>query len=194
MALRSRYRPGTAITLALALAASQAAILVLTPVLGDVAADLGVSTATAGQLRTVSGLAAAVTALAAGLVATRIGLRDLLAFGLGLLLDILVGGLSGGCCPPAPDEAKASNNVLLVVWDPATFAGHEHLLSQAEALLRFVRSSRRRPGVDAIRLAGDGSDATRRQRAAGIPLDGGTWSALVSLAGELRVAVPDGAR
>jgi predicted MFS family arabinose efflux permease len=80
-----RYRPGTAVTLALALAASQAALLVLTPVLEEVADDLDVSTATAGQLRTISGLAAGMTALASGLVAARIGLRDLLAAGLGLL-------------------------------------------------------------------------------------------------------------
>ena len=82
---RHRHRPGTAITLALAMAASQTAILVLTPVLEDVAADLDVSTATAGQLRTISGLVAGMAAIASGLVATRIGLRDLLALGLGSL-------------------------------------------------------------------------------------------------------------
>jgi uncharacterized oxidoreductase len=107
-------------------------------------------------------------------------------FGLGLLLDILVGGLSGGFCPPAPDEAKASNNVLLVLWNPATFAGQEHFVSQADELIRFVRSSRRREGVE-IRLPGDGSAATRRARAGGIPLDQGTWQALARLADELGV-------
>ncbi len=111
-------------------------------------------------------------------------------FGLGLLLDILVGGLSGGFCPPAPDEAKASNNVLLVVWDPAAFAGQEHFVSQADELIRYVRSSRRHPGVDAIRLPGDGSAATRRARARGIPLDQGAWESLERLAAKLRVALP----
>jgi predicted MFS family arabinose efflux permease len=70
------------VTLALCLAASQAALLVLTPILVSVAGELDVSTATAGQLRTVSGLAAGVTALLAGLLASRFGLRDLLAAGL----------------------------------------------------------------------------------------------------------------
>lgn len=70
------------ITLALCLAASQAALLVLTPILPLLAVDLNVSTATAGQLRTISGLVAGVTALCAGLLASRIGLRDLLAVGL----------------------------------------------------------------------------------------------------------------
>jgi predicted MFS family arabinose efflux permease len=76
-------RVGT--TLLLCLGASQAALLVLAPVLPSVAADLDVSTATAGQLRTVSGLSAGATALAAGLAASRVGLRELLGAGLGLL-------------------------------------------------------------------------------------------------------------
>ena len=57
------------VTLLAALAASQAALVVLNPLLPDVARDLGVSIAAAGQLRTVSGLAAGVAALATGLLA-----------------------------------------------------------------------------------------------------------------------------
>jgi MFS transporter, DHA1 family, inner membrane transport protein len=75
----------TGATIALALGASQAAVLALTPVLAEVARDLDVSTAAAGQLRTVSGLAAGVSALALGVVATRVGLRELVAGGLVLL-------------------------------------------------------------------------------------------------------------
>ena len=56
------------ITLLAALAASQAALVVLNPLLPDVARDLDVSVATAGQLRTVSGLAAGLAALATGLL------------------------------------------------------------------------------------------------------------------------------
>ena len=78
-------RRATGATLGLCLAASQAALLVLTPILTSVAADFGVSTAAAGQLRTVSGLTAGVTAIFSGLVAARAGLRELLAAGLGLL-------------------------------------------------------------------------------------------------------------
>jgi len=81
--MRSRRAIGA--TLFLCLAASQAAILVLTPVLPALASDLGVSTATAGQLRTISGLSAGVTALLVGLLATRVGLRGLLGSGLVLL-------------------------------------------------------------------------------------------------------------
>jgi len=78
-------RRATAATLGLCLAASQAALLILTPILTSVAADFGVSTAVAGQLRTVSGLTAGVTAVLSGLLAARVGLRELVAGGVGLL-------------------------------------------------------------------------------------------------------------
>ncbi len=93
----SDSRRAVAATLLLCLAASQAAILVLTPVLPALAADLEVSTATAGQLRTVSGLSAGLTALGAGLLASRVGLRELLGVGL------LVIAISSAISAVAPD-------------------------------------------------------------------------------------------
>jgi len=65
--------------------AAQAAVIALSPVLPAVAADLDVSTAGAGQLRTLLGLAAGITALALGRAAGRLSLRSLLLAGVGLL-------------------------------------------------------------------------------------------------------------
>ena len=87
------------IALLAALAASQAALVVLNPLLPDVARDLGVSVAAAGQLRTVSGLAAGIAALTAGLWATRLGLRGLLFLGVGTLA---VGSLVSAIAPDFP--------------------------------------------------------------------------------------------
>ena len=87
------------IALLAALAASQAALVVLNPLLPDVAADLGISVATAGQLRTASGLAAGLAALTAGLWATRLGLRELLLVGVGTLA---VGSLVSAIAPDFP--------------------------------------------------------------------------------------------
>ncbi len=112
-------------------------------------------------------------------------------FGLGLMIDILVGGLSGGFCPPQADAASC-NNVLAVVWQPDQFAGADHLLKQAEELIGSTRDSRRREGVDRIRLPGDRSrgirDARRRE---GIPFDEGNWQRLVKTAGELGIPLPE---
>jgi predicted MFS family arabinose efflux permease len=76
------------LVLFLSMFASQAALIAMSPVLASAASDLHVSTAAAGQLRTITGFAAGITALLLGRVAGRIGLRRqllaaslLLAFG-----------------------------------------------------------------------------------------------------------------
>ena len=78
-------RPQPALILFLALFTSQAGFLVLTPILPDVARELGVSTATAGGLRIASGLAGGAVALTLGVAGRRLGLRDLIAAGLLLI-------------------------------------------------------------------------------------------------------------
>jgi predicted MFS family arabinose efflux permease len=65
----------------LCLFTSQAALLVLSPVLPEIARDFGVSTAAAGQLRAVTGATGGVTALALAVVPRRPGLRELLSLG-----------------------------------------------------------------------------------------------------------------
>jgi len=84
------------LTLMTALAASQAALVVLNPLLPDVARELGVSVASAGQLRTVSGFAAGVAALAVGLLATRFGLRELM---LGAVATLACGSVVSALAP-----------------------------------------------------------------------------------------------
>ena len=52
----------------------------MAPVLSQAAADLDVSTATAGQLRTITGVVAGITALSLGVVSRRLSLtRQILA-------------------------------------------------------------------------------------------------------------------
>jgi len=83
------YRTVSAI-LFLCLFAGQAGAIALSPVLAQVARDLDVSTAEAGQLRTVAGLVAGLTALGIGRFAARVTLkRQLLAGSLLLALGSL---------------------------------------------------------------------------------------------------------
>jgi predicted MFS family arabinose efflux permease len=65
----------------LCLFASQAGMLVLSPILPDVAREFGVTTATAGQLRAVSGATGGVTAVLLAIAPRRPGARDLLSAG-----------------------------------------------------------------------------------------------------------------
>jgi MFS transporter, DHA1 family, inner membrane transport protein len=95
--------------------ASQASFLVLTAILPDLAGDFGVSTATAGQARTLAAVAGAVTALALGRLGRRLGVRELLLLGLGL---VAVGSLASALAP-----------------NLAAFAGAQAAIGAAAAIL-----------------------------------------------------------
>lgn len=112
-------------------------------------------------------------------------------FGLGLLLDMLVGGFSGGPCstPGAPN--LSSNAVFFLVLDIDQFAGAEHFLKETTGLAANVRSCPKADGVPEILLPGDPerkNAAARRQ--SGITLDDGTWKQLSQLAEKLNVTLP----
>lgn len=76
-----RAQAAVGVALFLCLFAAQSGLIVLTPVLSNVADDLGVSTAAAGQLRTVSGLAAGLAAVALSTVGRNFSLRRVLTAG-----------------------------------------------------------------------------------------------------------------
>jgi predicted MFS family arabinose efflux permease len=66
--------------------ASQAGLLVLSPILPELAREFGVSTAAAGQLRTLSGTTGGITAVVLALLPRRPGLRSLLSAGAALVI------------------------------------------------------------------------------------------------------------
>lgn len=101
------------------------------------------------------------------------------AFGLAVLFDILVSGLSGGFCPPAPAGTSEFNNLLMVIWDPEKWSGTAHLCREAERFIEHLRSTPLVAGTERIQLPGDRSAACRAERLAhGIPLDRRTWERL----------------
>ncbi len=113
-------------------------------------------------------------------------------FGLGLLLDLFTGGLSGGSCshPDAP-LAGIGNTLLFVVFDPKHFGGADHFVKQTTGLTDFVRSCPTAPGVERITLPGDPERDTKRQREqTGISIPDGTWKLLVDEATKWNVPLP----
>src|SRR4051812_48492378 len=82
--MRSRLKSPPLVLFA-CLFASQSALLVLSPLLPEIAAEFGVSTPAAGQLRTISGATGGVTALLIAVVPRRPGLRTLLSAGAALV-------------------------------------------------------------------------------------------------------------
>jgi predicted MFS family arabinose efflux permease len=89
------YR-AVSVALFMSLFAGQAALVAMSPVLVKAASDLHVSTAAAGQLRTLTGLSAGITALLLGSVAGRIGLGRQL---LGASLLLALGSLASAAAP-----------------------------------------------------------------------------------------------
>jgi uncharacterized oxidoreductase len=113
-------------------------------------------------------------------------------FGLGLVLDMLAGGLSGGrSSHPGAPPAKG-NNVLFLALDPARFAGRDALLREATVVAEYVRDTPRAPGVDTILLPGDPERRTLERRSAeGIPIEEAHWAKLCEVATRLGTAVPE---
>jgi DHA1 family inner membrane transport protein len=91
---RRRLSPGNVAFVCLF--AAQAGLLTLGPILPNVAHDFGVSTAAAGQLRTVVGLVGGSAALAVVFVGRRVQPRTLLLAGNGLLA---VGSVASAAAP-----------------------------------------------------------------------------------------------
>jgi DHA1 family putative efflux transporter-like MFS transporter len=76
--------------------ASQAGLLVLSPILPELASEFGVSTAAAGQLRTLSGATGGISAVLLALAPRRPGLRTLLSAGAAL---VIVGSALSAAAP-----------------------------------------------------------------------------------------------
>ena len=111
-------------------------------------------------------------------------------FGLGLLLDMLAGGLSGGPCSRPEIGPRSANAAVFVLFDPERFAGMTHFRTEVGDLAASVRRSPPVPGAT-ITLPGDPERQQREKRSRdGVTLDDGTWSQLSELASKLGVKVP----
>ena len=130
------------LVLFLALFASQAGVLVLSPILSEVAEDFGVSIAAAGQLRIFAAPLAAVVALLAGRALTRFSPRALLGAGSALLA---VGSVA---------SAAAPTFALLALAQVPMWAGIATLLAAGVAGAAAWSQPERRTRVVAHALAG----------------------------------------
>jgi uncharacterized oxidoreductase len=112
-------------------------------------------------------------------------------FGLGLVLDMLTGGLTGGRTCHADAPPARGNSLVFIVLDPARFSGRDHLIGEASCLADAVRSTPRASGVESILLPGDPERRTLKERSAnGIPLDPNHWARLLELADRLKIMPP----
>ncbi|MDZ4784264.1 MAG: Ldh family oxidoreductase [Planctomycetia bacterium] len=112
-------------------------------------------------------------------------------FGLGLMVELLSGALSGGPCIRETPVTQLGNCVFMQLFDPAQFGGAEHFAREVHDLATFVRGCPLADGVESITLPGDPERAALAQRLThGIPIDDGNWRQLVERGNSLGIAPP----
>src|SRR5262245_14565086 len=112
-------------------------------------------------------------------------------FGLGLMIEILTGALSGGNCAKTVPYPKKGNCVFILLIDPNKFGGMDCFGSEVSQLADYVRSCPRAEVVSEMILPGDPERRLAAQRVKnGIHLDDENWKALLKLGEQLGVKAP----
>ena len=116
-------------------------------------------------------------------------------YGLALVFGLLSGTLNGAAMGRdvvdfnADDTTPTNTGHAIVAINVEAFQPVAEFKKSVDALIRDLRASERLPGVDRIRLPGEGSHAARADRAKnGIPLPAALAASLNQLAAELRIA------
>jgi LDH2 family malate/lactate/ureidoglycolate dehydrogenase len=113
-------------------------------------------------------------------------------YGLGLLVDILCGVLSGGAFGPTLPHVTDTNMGAISHWFGAFrvdgFRDVPAFKADMDKELRFFKSSQRVPGEDRIYVAGEPEfEKTAYHRQYGVPVHAKVWDGLSKLASELNI-------
>jgi LDH2 family malate/lactate/ureidoglycolate dehydrogenase len=116
-------------------------------------------------------------------------------YGLALVFGLLAGTLNGAAMGRdvvdfnADDTTPTNTGHAIVAIDVEAFQPLAEFRRNVDTLIRDLRSSQTLPGVDRVRLPGEGSHAARADRTKnGIPLPAPLAAALAQLARELGIA------
>lgn len=116
-------------------------------------------------------------------------------YGLSLMIGLLAGTLNGAAMGSQVVDFNADDTTLtntghtIAVLDPAAFCDAEAFRDEVDRIVDELQAAARLPGVDRIRVPGEGRNETRRERAAsGIPLTAELRATLDKLAADLGIA------
>jgi len=120
---------------------------------------------------------------------------DYKGYGLALIFGLLAGTLNGAAMGKdvvdfnADDTTPTNTGHVIVAINISNFQPVAEFKQSMDVLIRDIRNSRCLPGVDRIRIPGDGSVAARTDRLEhGIPLPPALLASLDQLAAELEIA------
>jgi hydroxycarboxylate dehydrogenase B len=100
-------------------------------------------------------------------------------YALAVVCELLGGALIGGeTTRPAFSNMKHAiwNNMLTIVFEPQRLGGADVFGGELNAFVEWVQSASLQKGTDSILLPGDPEQATRKARAAAIPMDSATMA------------------
>ena len=116
-------------------------------------------------------------------------------YGLALVLGLLAGNLNGAAMGKDvvdfnnDDTSETNTGHAIVAINIEAFQDLKEFKQGMDTLIRDIRNSQRLPGVDRIRLPGEGTHTTRADNEKnGIPMPPALLAALDTLAGELKIA------
>jgi uncharacterized oxidoreductase len=114
-------------------------------------------------------------------------------FGLGLMVEVFAGALSGGVCVRDTPVNQNGNCVFMQVIQPERLGGADHFRREVSCVVDFVRACPRVEGCSEIVLPGDPERRVLAERSGrGIPFDEGNWQQLLKIAERFGVAPPVG--
>jgi LDH2 family malate/lactate/ureidoglycolate dehydrogenase len=115
-------------------------------------------------------------------------------YGLALIFGLLAGTLNGAAMGQdvvdfnADDTTPTNTGHVIAAINVNAFQPVAEFKKSVDALIRDIRASQRLPGVDRIRLPGEGSRTARADRMKnGIPLAAPLAASLGALAAELKI-------
>jgi L-2-hydroxycarboxylate dehydrogenase (NAD+) len=115
-------------------------------------------------------------------------------YGLALILGILAGNLNGAAMGKDvidfnnDDTSETNTGHAIVAINIEAFQPVTEFKQGMDTLIRDIRNSKRLPGVDRIRLPGEGTHTTRADNEKnGVPMPPALLAALDQLAGELKI-------
>ena len=112
-------------------------------------------------------------------------------YGLGVMLDIFCGVLSGAGVA-REDVTQSTNGVWMQLINIKEMSSAHDYDSMMSRYVAWIKSSRTAPGVREILLPGEiESQQRKRHMEMGLSLSDGTWNTIRELANSLHVALPD---
>jgi LDH2 family malate/lactate/ureidoglycolate dehydrogenase len=117
--------------------------------------------------------------------------------GLGMMVDILCGILSGGAFAMDVGAIRfrgkpVRTSQMFLAIDVAHFMPVEEFTARMEKFVALVKNNRPAPGYDEVMVAGDPEWRTEAERRIkGIPIPEGNWETLVKTAARVKVPAPD---